>query len=214
MKSSRLFVLLFATITLIHTAAAYADAINMDDPRRALGREDDVRVDAQLGQDTIVPGVPVAVVYQIQNLSDMPVAIADKVASASYDNDTRTITLSVGSEVPEQTMPHVVIIAPGEKRVFHAAATPSLTAAATRARFGGVPRYVQVKVSILRDLAPFRALIDKQAQGPQPLSDALFDQWFESNDTILLNTVPVQFKPNGGSGVDAENRDASSRGTF
>ncbi|HKR66598.1 MAG TPA: hypothetical protein VJZ00_22920, partial [Thermoanaerobaculia bacterium] len=141
------------------------------------------------------------------------IAIADKTASASYDNDSRTITITVGAEVPDVTMPHVVVIPPGEKKILRAAATASLTAAATRTSFGGAPRYVQVKVSFLRDLTPFRALIDKQAQGPQPLPDALFDPWFESNDTILLNAIPVQFKPNGGiKGWTAEDRDA--RGTF
>jgi hypothetical protein len=202
---------LAATLILISSLTANAGGINMEDPRRALGREDDVRVDAQLVQDTLTPGVPVAVMYQIQNLTAAPVAVADKVSSASYDSETLTITLSVGSEVPPQTMPHVTVIAPGEKKIFRAAATPSMNAAAMRASIHGVPRYVQVRVSILRDLTPFRTLIDQQAKGPQPLPDALFDPWFESNDTIILNSLPVQFKPAGANkGWDAEDQ----RGTF
>jgi hypothetical protein len=209
MKSSGLLALAFAEIILIQSAA-HADGVDMNDPRRALGREDDVRIDAQLVQDTVAPGVPVGVIYQIQNFTATPIAVADKVSSASYDSETRTITVSFGSEVPDENLPHMVVIAPGEKKVFRAAATPTLGAAVSRARIGGAPRYVQVKVSILRDLTPFRPLIDKQTAGPQPLADALFDAWLESNDTILLNSVPVQFRAGREEGsFDAERADAS-----
>ena len=208
MKSSRFFALVVAEILLSQTAA-HADGIDMNDPRRALGREDDVRVDARLLQESVVPGVPIGVIYQIQNFTETPVAVADKVSSASYDGETRTITITLGSEVPEQNLPHLVVIAPGEKKILHAAALPSLTAAASRASVGGAPRFVQLKVAILRDVTPFRALIDRQGPGPQPLADALFDTWLESNDTILLNSVPVQFSARAGNSFDVEGRDAS-----
>jgi len=208
MKSSAPLLLLSLTLSL----SAAGASINMDDPRRALGREDDVRVDAQLVTDTVAAGTPVAVTFQIQNLTREQIAIADKVASASYDPETRTITITIGSEVPQENMPSVTVINPNEKRVLRASATPVFTAAATRARLGATPRYVQVRVSILRDLAPFRALIDMQAQGPQRLSDELFELWFESNDTILLNSVPVTFRA-GGNRWDAEHADAS-RGSY
>jgi hypothetical protein len=210
MKSSAPLLLL-SLVVFLTSVAAQADSIDMDDPRRALGREDDVRVDAQLVSDTVAAGVPIGVTFQIQNLTKVAIAIADKVASASYDSETRTITLVVGSEVPQENMPHVIVIAPNEKRILRASATPALNAAAMRAGLGGTPRYVQVKVSILRNLTPFQTLIDRQAQGPQRLSDELFEVWFESNDTILLNSVPVMFK-NGKNGWDAEN--AASRGSF
>lgn len=191
MRSSRLFLAILIAIFLIHAAAATASMkIDMNDPRRVVGREDDVRIDAQLLQDTVTPGSPVAVTYQIQNFTKDPVAVAAKVTSASYDIDTRTITLAVGAEVPtDGNMPQIVVIAPGEKKVFRTGATPAYSAAAIRAG-GSMPAYVQVKVSILRDINPFAGT----AFG-QRLSDAQFDQWFESNDTIFLNTVPVSFSP-------------------
>ncbi len=188
MKPSKLFYALITAIVLLHAAAATADSINMDDPRRTVGREDNVRIDAQLVQDTVSPGTPIGVAYQIENLSATPVAVADKVASATYDQDTRTITLSIGSEVPDDgRMPHIVTIPPGEKKVFRTGATPMLGGAATRSP-QAAPRYVQVKVSILRDLAPFAKL-----SSAQTLSDEQFDKWFEANDTIFLNAVPVNF---------------------
>jgi hypothetical protein len=200
-KPSRLFFALFAAIVLIHAAPASADAIDMDDPRRTVGREDDVRIDAQLIQDTVSPGSSIGVTWQIQNLSASPVAVADKVVAASYDADTQTITFAIGSEVPKDgRMPHLVAIAAGETRVFHAGATPMLAAAAAHASLAP-PRFVQVKVTILRDLGPFA-----QQRTGQLLADDLFDKWFESNDTIFLNAVPVRFSarpnPNGFAGAD------------
>ena len=215
MKSSKLFLALIASITLIHAAPATAANIDMDDPRRALGREGDVRVDAQLTRDTVSPHIPIGITYQIQNLSASPVAIAPSVSDASYDEDTRTITLAVGSEVPpDGNMPQMIVIAPGEKKVLQTAATPRLSAAATRRPFAATPRYVQVKIAILRNLAPFRQLLSTQdGRTKQRLSDELFEMWFESNDTIFLNSVPVQFVPSaGGAGVAEDSGGRAMRG--
>jgi hypothetical protein len=188
--------------------SANAASIDMDDPRRSVGREDDVRIDAQLLTDTVSPGSPVAITWQIQNFSDVSVGVATRVVGASYDEDSRTITLAVGSEVPEEgRMPAVVLVAPGEKKVFRAAATPTIAPAATRPG-GSAPRYVQVKVSILRDLAPFLTLIEQQtpAAKPQQLPDELFEQWFESTDTIFLNSLPVQWSARSSKVIDVEQR--------
>lgn len=210
MKSSKLFLVLFAFV-LGHAAAATAASIDMSDPRRSLGREGDVRVDAQLLRDSVSPGAPIGVTYQIQNLSSSAVAIASRVSDASYDEDTRTITLAVGSEVPpDGNMPQMVVIAPGEKKVLQTSATPSLRATATRGAFAATPRYVQVKVAILRDVQPFAALIEKQdGRTKQRLSDELFEKWLESNDTIFLNSVPVQYEP----AVPTDTESSSGRGT-
>lgn len=207
---------LFTTVALTFLCASLAPAasIDMDDPRRALGREHDIRVDAQLVRDSISPGAAVGVVYQIQNFGSSSVAIADKIASASYDSETRTITVALGAEIPDAgNMPRFVTIAPGEKKIFRAAAVPSLSAAAMR-RPTSAPRYVQLKVSVLRDLEPFAALIQKQETAPQPLPDRLFDTWFESNATIFLNTLPVHFDARSPdvAGADRQTRRQQPRG--
>ena len=198
MKSSKLFFALLAAIVLLHAAAASAGAIDMDNPRRTVGREGDVRIDAQLVQDTVSPGTPIGVAYQIENFSSLPIAVADKVVDATYDQDSRTITVSIGSEVPDDgKMPHVVTIKPGEKKLFRIGATPMLGGAASRTSLAA-PRYVQVKVSILRDLEPFAKVTTAQT-----LSDELFDKWFEANDTIFLNAVPVRFSSRRANGFAA-----------
>lgn len=204
MNSSKLSLALIAFITINSATAASAARIDMDDPRRALGREGDVRIDAQLSRETVTSGAPIGLTYQIQNLSASPIAIAHKVTDASYDDESRTITVVVGSEVPpDGNMPQVVLIAPGEKRVLQAAATPVMSAAALRLSRGAVPRYVQVKVAILRDVHPFLPLIRNQdARVKQRLTDEQFEKWFESNDTIYLNAVPVQYVPSSDTGVE------------
>lgn len=213
MKSSKSFFALYASIAVLSAAAASAASIDMSDPRRALGREGDVRIDAQLVRDTVTPGSPIGVTYQIQNFSESTVAIAAKVSDASYDEDTRTITVAIGSEVPpDGNMPQMIVIKPGEKKVLQSAATPALKVSSTISRFASTPRYVQVKVAILRDLRPFEELIAKQdGRTKQRLSDELFEKWFECNDTIFLNTVPVNYVPP--QATDIENRGARpSRG--
>lgn len=205
MKPERLFIVVMAAVALLHAAAAVgAEPIDMDDPRRVVGREDNVRVDARLMQDTISPGAPVGVVYQVQNLTSAPIAIAADVADASFDKESSTITLAIGAEVPPQgRMPRMQVIAPGETKVLNAGAAPALSAAAGNPRFGGVPRYVQVKVSFLRDVEPFANVIARQSdRGGVAFPEELFDRWFESQDTIFLNAVPVRFSPRG-RGVDA-----------
>ena len=195
MKSSRLVAV--AVLSILSTTASYAAHVDMNDPKRALGREDDIRIDAQLFEDTVASNGPINVVYQIQNLTRHYIAIADKVCDSSYDADSRTIIVSIGAEVPANTtMPHLVTIAPGEKKVFNAGAMARVLTPNTRSPFASVPRFVQIKVNVLRDTAPFDALIEQQARAPQspvPLPNELFDRWLDANDAIDLNAIPVQW---------------------
>jgi hypothetical protein len=190
--------------SLLLTASAAAASIDMNDPRRALGREGDVRIDAQLTRDTVTGGAPVGITYQIQNLSTSAIAIAHRESDASYDEDNRTIVLAIGSEVPpDGNMPPMILIEPGETKVLTAAATPTLRPAAMRTTLTVAPRYVQVKVAILRDVRPYLQLIRSQnGRSRQRLSDELFEQWFESNDTIYLNAVPVHYQPPAVSSIE------------
>lgn len=207
--------LVSAAVALL-AVTADAARLDMNDPRRALGREDDVRIDAQLSQDSVSPGSSVSVTYQVQNLSPSTVAIADKIADVSYDADTQTLTLSVGSEVPSNgTMPHLTVIGPGEKKTMTAGGVVRVNLPTVRSPFIAVPRFVQVKVNVLRDVTPFSKLIEEQKQAHNALAaialpDDLFDKWIESNDAIFLNAIPVYWNPNKRSGTDASERRATS----
>ena len=198
MKSSKQLIPLFAAATFVFAVTAQAARIDMKDPRRALGREDDIRVDCEMTQDTISRSGPISVTYRVENLTNAPIAIADKVVSVSYDEDARTITMSIGAEIPEETMPHLVVIPPGTKKTMTAGGVFNVAVANTR--LAPVPQYVQVRVNVLRDLTAFRDLIlqSSQATAPVALPSALFDTWLDANDTILCNAVPVRWSATPG----------------
>jgi len=215
MKSSKLLLANVPTIALA-TAAANAASVDMKDPRRALGREDDIRIDAQLLQEALTPSSGVHVTYRVHNQTNLPVAIADRISDSSYDSDSRTITISIGSEVPSSgAMPHLVVIGPGETKVLTGGAMVHVTPSSAHSPFVNVPRFVQIKVNVLRDLKPFERLIEQQrarqpAQVAQQLDDGLFEKWVESNDAIFLNSIPVRWDANGRPATPS----AESNGNF
>jgi hypothetical protein len=198
-----------AILTLSVAAAAPAETIDMNDPRRAVGRETDVRVDAQLLDEFVSPHSAIRVKYQIANFSPQTIALADKVCDASYDSDSRTITISIGSEVPMNgEMPRLVIIRSGETKTFTAGARPAMNATVSDTPFSSVPRFVQIRVNVLRDIAPFLALIEQQGRGRAPitLSDKQFDQWLDSKESIGLNAMPVRYRAETSKISDASKR--------
>lgn len=213
MRSSRFFAVL---IVVLCTAAAYAAHVDMTDPKRALGREDDIRVDAQLFDDNLAANGPIAVVYQIHNQTQKFIAVADRVCDSSYDADSRTIVVSIGAEVPANTtMPHLITIAPGEKKVLKAGTTAHVLTAGVRSPFRAEPRYLQIKVNVLRDATPFQKLIEQQNSAPQTpvaLASNLFDRWLDTNDAIDLNAIPVRWSAQMKSGVAGADQSAPSGG--
>lgn len=201
------------SLSLLTAAAASAAHVDMNDPRRALGREDNIRVDAQLLQDTLSPGSPLSVTYQVENLTHSTVAVADKVSDVSYDADSQTVTFSIGAEVPTGVaMPHVVTIPPGQKRVLTAGGVFHFAAPHTTSPFANVPRYVQITVNVLKDVTPFISLIEQQASSASSpaLPNDMFDKWVAANDAVFLNALPVRWSGNDKrSPMDASKRTAT-----
>ena len=191
MKSS----LIVVAVMLTAASAVAAPRVDMKDPRRALGREDDVRIDAQLLQDTLQPNGPIAVTYQVENLSNAPIAIADKVSDVDFDPSDVTITLTIGSEALfSKTLPHLVVIAPGEKKTFKAGGTVHGVVNA-HGPFAVVPHRVAIRVNVLRNIAVFRQAIAEQLQpnAAVVVTNEMFDRWMDSNDSIELNALPVRW---------------------
>jgi len=207
---SKLFLLLAAT-TFSYATDALAARVDMSDPKRALALDDDIRIDAQLADDTIGSGSSVNITFQVQNNTRHSVALATKVCDSSYDADSQTVTVSIGAEIPAgATMPHLSVIKSGETRTFTAIAPVQVVLPAVRSPFIAYPRYVQVKVSVLRDIEPFTDLIARQRDAAQPpLPDALFETWIQSNDAIFLNAIPVHWK-SGRSPVEQNGADVAS----
>ncbi|HEV7426766.1 MAG TPA: hypothetical protein VGQ46_10395 [Thermoanaerobaculia bacterium] len=193
-------------VFLLAASTVRAAGVDFKDPRRAVGREDDIRVDAEVLQETLSPGSPISVTYQIENMTSSPIAIADKVADATFDADSQTITMSIGAEIPQGTaMPHLTTIAPGQKRAFRIGASAQVLVSNTRGPLAHVPRFVQIVVNVLRDLKPFAKLIAQQAQSAAapPLPNDLFDTWVASVSSVELNVLPVRWS-NEQHGVTAE----------
>ncbi len=212
MKSSRVFLTAVA-VSVVGTSIAAAARVDFKDPRRALGREGNIRVDAELGQDTVSASSPLTVTYQIQNLSTSTIAVADKIAETDFDPDSQTITLSIGSEIPPgPNMPHLVTINPGEKRVLTAGALVHVAVPNVQTRWTAVPKYVQVKVTVLRDVTAFSKFIEEQTRTTSPvaLPKEMFDHWVESTDSVFLNTIPVYWKNESRRGTADSNQPAGT----
>ena len=177
MKSSSFKFLVLTSLYLFGSLGAQAARLDMKDPRRALAREDDVRIDAQVLQTELSTSSPLSVTYQIHNLTDAPIAVADKTSSIDYDPETNTIVFSIGAEVPDgKNMPHMVVIRSNEKKVFSAGGTVHVATPRVRTPWSAVPRYVQIKVVILRNVSEFASLIDTQTKtaAQPPLPNELF----------------------------------------
>jgi len=199
----------FFAASLLAASAAMAAHVDFNDPRRALGREGDIRVDAELAQDSVSQTSPVNVTYQIENLSKTTIAVADKIFDTNFDADSRTITFSIGAEVPPgPNMPHLAIIRSGEKRVFSGGALVHIVTPNFRTPWTAVPRYVQIRVTVLRDVVPFQKLIEMQSRTavPVPLPNEMFDRWVESSESVLLNTIPVYWKNENRRGTAESDR--------
>jgi hypothetical protein len=183
-------------VIALTATAAQAAKIDMKDPRRAVGTEDGVRIDAQLVSEAVSTGAAIGVTVQINNASPHTIAVADKVCEASYDDESRTITLNVGREVPMGgELPHLVTIRPGEKKTFTTGASVSVSPSLSKQRFT-TPAFVQVKVNVLRDVTPFAALFERASKVTTSvlLSDEEFDEWLNANAAIELNVIPIRYR--------------------
>jgi hypothetical protein len=195
MKSSGRIAVAVAVFLLV-SSAARAAGVDFKDPRRALGREDDIKVDAEMLQETLSPGSAISVTYQIENLTSAPIAVADKMADATFDPDSQTITVSIGAEIPQGTsMPHLAMIAPGQTRAFRIGASAQVLVPNGRSQWAHVPRFVQIVVNVLHDVKPFAKLIaqQKESAAAPPLPNDLFDTWVASVSSVELNVLPIRW---------------------
>lgn len=181
-------------VLLLLTACSSTTAVNMSEPRRVVGTENLVRVDAEIS-DEMRAGAPIGITYAITNQRTTAIAVADIVPETTFDAETQTITVSIGSEVPGATiLPRLVKIAPGEQKSF----TTSARIARLLPAPSGDPRraptaLLRLKVNFLGDTSPFAELIDIPEKGivDPKRADELFTAWLERNEAVYTNAVPV-----------------------
>jgi hypothetical protein len=155
-------------------------AIDMKEPRRMVGTENNVRVDAEIYGEEMIQGSSISIKYEITNQRATPILIADLIAQSNYDPDTRTVTVDIGSEIPgEELLPRLIAIPSGERRSFTAGA--QINVRMPNSPWILKPHALQLRVNFLGDAAPFAMLVDipERAVRDKKLAGELFPKWVE-----------------------------------
>jgi hypothetical protein len=166
--------------------------VDMGEPERVLGKEDDVRVDAQFVAQSYSQGSNVSILYEIENLRAASIAFANLNPEMSYETETGIFTVTVGSEVPgNQMLPRLIEIKPGE-RVKLTAGSRLIVPVSREGQFAP-PREIRLKLVYLNSVEPFRELIGipEVAVQNKALADRLFPVWIEHTGTVTTNTAPI-----------------------
>lgn len=190
------FPLLAAVVVLAACATTRNSAVNQNEPRRVVGTDNDVRIDAEVFGDQLAQSITLPLKYDITNNRQSPIAIAELVPEANYDEDSRTVIISIGSEVPGATLlPHLITVKPGEKKSFSSVARVNimLPVGTPAAR---IPRQLKLKVNFLDDIAQFQQLTTIAEKGiyDPKLADELFPKWLERNETVYTNALPMRWQ--------------------
>jgi len=182
---------------ILFLAACSTVPVDMNEPRRVVGTESAVRVDAEIRGEEIRPGAQIPFIYEITNERQEPIAVADMVPVTTYDSETQTITVNIGSEVPGQhLLPRLISIAPGAKKVFSGSARMAFALHANTANPQGTfPATLRLKVNFLGDTKPFAELLDipEKAVADAKRADELFPIWLQENEVVYTNAVPMRW---------------------
>jgi hypothetical protein len=183
-------------VVLAAGCASTKPQVNMDEPRRIVGTENEVRVDAEIYGDRIVSGTPITVKYDITNHRSTPILVADLLPNTTFDTESGVVTVDIGTEIPgEQFLPRLISISSGEKKSFVTKATLNLLFGRTRTPLTIVPQALRLKINFLGESKPFEKLIgipEKAVHDPQLAAD-IFTKWVEGNETVITNAVPMRW---------------------
>ncbi|MGN6184349.1 MAG: hypothetical protein ACTHQM_11920 [Thermoanaerobaculia bacterium] len=191
---------------LLAAACASTAPVDMNAPRRVVGTESSVRVDAEVVGEEMRAGVPLPITYEVTNNREQEIAIADIIAETTYDIESNTLTVSVGSEVPGSTLlPRLIAIAPGEKKSFTTSARIAGLATRPSANPQSLPSLaLRLKVNFLGNTSGFEDLIamTQKGVGDPKRADEVFPVWLERNEVVYTNTIPMRWM---GRGADTTN---------
>ncbi len=187
--------IVFVSLTLLAAACASTSTVDLTRSRRVVGTENDVRIDAEIFGESFSSSSSIPVKYDITNHRPSTIAIADIVPETTWDAETLTVTMTVGSEVPGASLlPRLIPIAPGETRSFSTTAHVNVLIAED-SLIKRPPNAIRVKLNFLDDTAPFQQLVNIPEKGvyDPKLADELFPKWLERNETVYTNTLPMRW---------------------
>jgi hypothetical protein len=182
-------------LLLLVVACTSTKPVDMSEPRRVVGTDNDVRIDAEVYGDRLGPNVTLPVKYDVTNHRGTTILIADLIPESSYDSETHMVTISIGAEIPgEQFLPRLIPIRPGERKSFSTAAHVVI-AATPGSPWVVRPNALRLKVNFLGDPVPFEKLISipERAVHDPGLATELFAKWVEGNETVITNTLPMRW---------------------
>jgi hypothetical protein len=188
---------------IVISGCASSKTVDMTEARRVVGTENDVRIDAEVYGDRLSTTTTLPLKYDITNHRDKAILIADILPDATYDNETYTVTITIGTEVPgEAFLPRLIPIGPGEKKTFNTAAHITIASSINVSPWMRHPNAVRIRVNFLDDPKPFEKLIElkENALADKELAALLFPKWVENNETVTTNTLPMAW---AGPGADA-----------
>jgi len=191
-----------ALLLFTFAACSSTKPVDMSEPRRVVGTENDVRIDAEVYGDTLAPNVNIPIKYDITNNRSTTILVADLLLLASYDPETLMVTVDIGSEIPgERFLPRLVSIPSGGKKSFNSSAHVSILHNPTSTPFSPRPNKLRLRVNFLGETKPFEKLIDipERAVHDPELAEAIFTKWVEGNETVVTNTLPMRWRTAGTS---------------
>jgi len=170
----------------------------MKEPRRLVATDNDVRFDVQVRGETLAPSTDIPIDYVVTNNRESAIAIAELVPDSTYDAETQTVTVTLGSEVPgEQFLPRLVLIKPGEHKAFSLAARVNvpITEMVDQNPFHRYPNGLRIRLNFLGDAQPFLQLvgISERAVRDPKLAAELFPKWVEQNESVITSVLPMHW---------------------
>lgn len=186
--------ILVASLTSLLNTSAFADGRKpeLKEMKSAVGTDDNVKVEAHLYAGDVNPSSVVQIICTVQNERPDPILVADLNTQTDYDPDSRTITVTLGSEIPiNNSVSKLVRVDPGQTREFKKGARMNVFPA-TQSRMMPVPMFVRLKVNFLGAIQPFLSLLTGKAD-MQAAARQIFPAWIEHNEAIETNTIPIRW---------------------
>src|SRR5688500_14867366 len=82
------------SLIFVMLGCSSGSGVDLDEPRRVLGSEADVRVDAQIFAERVGVGTGIRMTWEIENRRRDPIAVADLIPHVTYDETERTLVVN------------------------------------------------------------------------------------------------------------------------